>query len=89
MGSARINLTSISGASLSEFSRLEEAGTDGGHSGPRDLGRRGVRPHSHFQEADDGALAFSGDLPARLALAEAEFGQRIRVMLDAQKDGRG
>jgi putative flavoprotein involved in K+ transport len=60
------------------------SGNDGGHSiRLRDLGRQGVRLHGHFEGADDGGLVFSDDLPARLALAEAGFGQRMKVMLDA------
>jgi putative flavoprotein involved in K+ transport len=59
------------------------SGNDGGHSiHLRELGRRGVRLHGHFEGTDDGVLAFSDDLPARLALVEAAFGQRMK-MLDA------
>jgi putative flavoprotein involved in K+ transport len=60
------------------------SGNDGGHSiHLRDLGRRGVRLHGHFEGADDGVLTFSDDLAARLALVETGFGQRMQVMLDA------
>lgn len=59
------------------------SGNDGGHSiHLRELGRRGVRLHGHFEGTDDGVLAFSDDLTARLALVEAGFGQRMQVMLD-------
>lgn len=60
------------------------SGNDGGHSiRLRELGRRGVRLHGHFEGTDDGVLTFSDDLAARMALAEAGFGQRMQVMLDA------
>ena len=60
------------------------SGNDGGHSiHLRELGRRGLRLHGHFEGTDDGVLAFSDDLPARLTLVEAAFGQRMRMMLDA------
>ena len=60
------------------------SGNDGGHSiRLRELGRRGVRLHGRFGGTDDGGLVFSDDLPARLALAESAFGQRMQVMLDA------
>ncbi|NUU32675.1 hypothetical protein [Arthrobacter sp. C9C5] len=49
----------------------------------RDLGRRGIRLHGRLEGTDDGALAFSEDLPSRLALVEAGFGQRQRRMVDA------
>jgi putative flavoprotein involved in K+ transport len=60
------------------------SGANGGHDiHLRDLGRRGVRLHGHLQEVDDGDLVFSDDLPARLALVEAGFGQRLQPMFDA------
>ncbi|MFE4541611.1 flavin-containing monooxygenase [Arthrobacter sp. NPDC056727] len=60
------------------------SGNDGGHSiHLRELGRRGVRLHGHFEGTDDGVLAFSDDLTARLAMVETGFGQRMQVMLDA------
>jgi putative flavoprotein involved in K+ transport len=60
------------------------SGNDGGHSiRLRDLGRRGVRLHGHFEGPDDDVLTFSDDLPVRLALAESAFGQRMKVILDA------
>ena len=60
------------------------SGNGGGHSiHLRDLGRRGVRLHGRFEGTDDGALVFSDDLPARLALAEAGFGARLGRMADA------
>ena len=60
------------------------SGNDGGHSiRLRDLGRRGVRLHGHFEGTDDGVITFSDDLAARLALVESAFGQRMKVMLDA------
>jgi putative flavoprotein involved in K+ transport len=60
------------------------SGNDGGHSiRLRDLGRRGVRLHGHFEETDDGVITFSDDLAARMALVESAFGQRMKVMLDA------
>nr|WP_142045569.1 NAD(P)/FAD-dependent oxidoreductase [Arthrobacter sp. SLBN-100] len=56
------------------------SGNDGGHSiHVRELGRRGVRLHGRFEGADDGVLAFSDDLPERLALVEAGFSQRLRL----------
>jgi putative flavoprotein involved in K+ transport len=56
------------------------SGNDGGHSiHVRELGRRGVRLHGRFEGADDGVLAFSDDLPARLALVESGFVQRLRL----------
>ncbi|MFF2031052.1 flavin-containing monooxygenase [Arthrobacter sp. NPDC058192] len=59
------------------------SGNDGGHSiHLRELGRRGVRLHGHFEGTDDGALVFSDDLPERLALVESAFGQRMKPMLD-------
>ena len=60
------------------------SGNDGGHSiRLRELGRSGVRLHGHFEGTDDGVLTFSDDLAARMALAEAGFGQRMQAMLDA------
>ncbi len=60
------------------------SGNDGGHSiHLRDLGRRGVRLHGHFEGLDDGVLAFSDDLPERLVMVEAGFGQRLKPMADA------
>ncbi|MFE5838822.1 flavin-containing monooxygenase [Arthrobacter sp. NPDC056493] len=60
------------------------SGNDGGHSiRLRDLGRRGVRLHGHFEGTDDGVITFSDDLAARIALTEQAFGQRMQVMLDA------
>ena len=60
------------------------SGNDGGHSiRLRELGRRGVRLHGHFEGTEGGVLAFSDDLPARLAMVEAGFGQRMQLMLDA------
>lgn len=60
------------------------SGNDGGHSiRVRDLGRRGVRLHGRFEGIDDGVLAFSDDLPERLAMVEAGFGQRLKLMADA------
>ncbi|AUZ33912.1 FAD-dependent oxidoreductase [Arthrobacter sp. PGP41] len=60
------------------------SGNEGGHSiRVRDLGRRGVRLHGRFEGIDDGVLAFSDDLPERLALVEAGFGQRLKLMADA------
>jgi putative flavoprotein involved in K+ transport len=60
------------------------SGNDGGHSiRLRDLGRRGVRLHGHFEGTDDGVITFSDDLAARMALVESAFGQRMKVMLDA------
>jgi putative flavoprotein involved in K+ transport len=60
------------------------SGNDGGHSiHLRDLGRRGVRLHGHLEAADDGDLFFSDDLPERLGLVEAGFGQRLKLMADA------
>lgn len=60
------------------------SGADGGHDiHLRDLGRRGVRLHGHLEAADDGGLVFSDDLPERLALVEAGFGQRLQPMIDA------
>jgi putative flavoprotein involved in K+ transport len=38
--------------------------------------------HGRFEEADDGGLVFSDDLPARLALVEAGFGSRLGRMAD-------
>ncbi|KUM32477.1 flavin-containing monooxygenase [Arthrobacter sp. EPSL27] len=60
------------------------SGNGGGHSiHVRDLGRRGVRLHGRFEGTDDGVLVFSDDLPARLALVEAGFRQRLGRMADA------
>jgi putative flavoprotein involved in K+ transport len=60
------------------------SGNDGGHSiHLRDLGRRGVRLHGHLEAADDGELLFTDDLPQRLAMVEAGFGQRLKLMADA------
>ncbi|MET4145493.1 NAD(P)/FAD-dependent oxidoreductase [Arthrobacter sp. UYCo732] len=60
------------------------SGNGGGHSiHVRDLGRRGVQLHGRFEGTDDGGLVFSDDLPARLALVEAGFGQRLGRMTDA------
>ncbi|AXJ10241.1 NAD(P)/FAD-dependent oxidoreductase [Arthrobacter sp. PM3] len=60
------------------------SGNDGGHSiHIRELGRRGVRLHGRFEGTDDGVLTFSDDLPARLALVEAGFGQRMGRLADA------
>lgn len=60
------------------------SGNGGGHSiHLRDLGRRGVRLHGRFEGTDDGALVFSDDLPARLALVEAGFRERLGRMADA------
>jgi putative flavoprotein involved in K+ transport len=60
------------------------SGNDGGHGiRVRDLGRRGVRLHGRFEGTDDGVLTFSDDLPARLAMVEAGFGQRMKAMFDA------
>jgi putative flavoprotein involved in K+ transport len=59
------------------------SGNDGGHTiRLRDLGRRGVRLHGHYEETDDGAITFSDDLAARIALTESAFRQRMQVMLD-------
>lgn len=60
------------------------SGIDGGHSiHLRDLGRRGVRLHGHLETAGDGELRFSADLPERLTMVEAGFGQRLKLMADA------
>ena len=60
------------------------SGNGGGHSiHLRGLGRRGVRLHGRFEGAGDGVLAFSDDLPERLAMVEAGFGQRLKAMADA------
>ncbi|HEU4668662.1 MAG TPA: NAD(P)/FAD-dependent oxidoreductase [Arthrobacter sp.] len=60
------------------------SGNDGGHSiRVRDLGRRGVRLHGRFEGTDGGVLAFSDDLPERLAMVGAGFGQRLKLMADA------
>ncbi|UKA55536.1 NAD(P)/FAD-dependent oxidoreductase [Arthrobacter sp. FW305-BF8] len=60
------------------------SGNAGGHSiRLRDLGRRGVRLHGHYEGTDDGAITFSDDLAARIALTESAFGQRMQVMLDS------
>jgi putative flavoprotein involved in K+ transport len=56
------------------------SGNDGGHGiRVRELGRRGVRLHGRFEGADDGVLAFSDDLPERLALVESGFALRLRL----------
>lgn len=66
------------------------SGNDGGHSiHLRGLGRRGVRLHGRFEGADDGVIAFSDDLPERLAMVEAGFGQRLKVMADAYIQAAG
>ncbi|MDR7161330.1 NAD(P)/FAD-dependent oxidoreductase [Arthrobacter sp. BE255] len=66
------------------------SGNDGGHSVHlRELGRRGVRLHGRFEGADDGVLAFSDDLPERLAMVEAGFGQRLKAMTDAYIEKAG
>jgi putative flavoprotein involved in K+ transport len=60
------------------------SGNDGGHSiHLRDLGRRGVQLHGHLETAADGDLHFTDDLPARLAMVEAGFGQRLKLLADA------
>jgi putative flavoprotein involved in K+ transport len=60
------------------------SGNDGGHSiHQRELGRRGMRLHGRFEGADDGVLVFSDDIPGRLELVEAGFGQRLQLMADA------
>jgi putative flavoprotein involved in K+ transport len=60
------------------------SGNDGGHSiHLRELGRRGVRLHGHLEAADGGDLLFTDDLPERLAMVEAGFGQRLKLMADA------
>jgi putative flavoprotein involved in K+ transport len=60
------------------------SGNDGGHGiRLRDLGRRGVRLHGHYEGTDGGVITFSDDLAARIALTESAFGQRMQVMLDA------
>ncbi|MDF9751531.1 hypothetical protein [Arthrobacter sp. ES3-54] len=54
------------------------------------MSRRGVRPQrSTGEDRTTASPAFGGDLPARLAQAEAGFGQRMKVMLDARKGMRG
>ncbi|MFF2317482.1 flavin-containing monooxygenase [Arthrobacter sp. NPDC058097] len=66
------------------------SGNDGGHSiRLRDLGRRGVRLHGHYEGTDDGVVTFSDDLAARIALTESAFGQRMQVMLDAYISAAG
>ena len=47
------------------------------------------RLHGCFEGADDGALAFSDDLPARLELVEAGFGQRLKLMAGAYIEAAG
>ncbi|MDE8667631.1 NAD(P)/FAD-dependent oxidoreductase [Pseudarthrobacter sp. H3Y2-7] len=61
------------------------SGNDGGHSiHLRELGRRGMQLHGHLETADgDGGLRFTDDLPERLAMVEAGFGQRLKVLADA------
>ncbi|WP_284981189.1 NAD(P)/FAD-dependent oxidoreductase [Arthrobacter sp. efr-133-TYG-118] len=60
------------------------SGTDGGHDiHLRELGRKGIRLHGHLEAADDGELTFTDDLPERLAIVEAGFGQRMGRALDA------
>ena len=60
------------------------SGTDGGHDiHLRELGRQGIRLHGHLEAADDGELTFTDDLPERLAIVEAGFGQRMGRALDA------
>jgi len=60
------------------------SGNDGGHGiRLRDLGRRGVRLHGHYEGTEDGTITFSDDLAARIALTESAFRQRMQVMLDA------
>ncbi|NUT72216.1 NAD(P)/FAD-dependent oxidoreductase [Pseudarthrobacter sp. C4D7] len=60
------------------------SGTEGGHSVRlRGLGQRGVRLHGRFEGADQGVLAFTDDLPQRLALVEAGFSQRLQRLADA------
>ncbi|WP_255767715.1 flavin-containing monooxygenase [Pseudarthrobacter sulfonivorans] len=60
------------------------SGNDGGHSiHLRDLGRRGVRLHGRLEAADGGDLLFSDDLPERLAMVEAGFGQRLKLLADS------
>jgi putative flavoprotein involved in K+ transport len=66
------------------------SGNDGGHSiHLRELGRRGVRLHGRFEGADDAGITFSDDLPGRLAMVEAGFGQRLKVMADAYIEAAG
>lgn len=60
------------------------SGTDGGHSiHLRELGRRGIHLHGHFEAVDDGAITFTDDLPQRLAAVESAFGQRTGKAIDA------
>lgn len=60
------------------------SGNGGGHSVHlRGLGRRGVRLHGRFEGTDGGVLVFTDDLPQRLALVEAGFGQRLGMLADA------
>ncbi|MEV8041862.1 NAD(P)/FAD-dependent oxidoreductase [Arthrobacter sp. NPDC080082] len=60
------------------------SGNGGGHSiHLRGLGRRGVRLHGRFEGTDDDGLVFSDDLPARLALVETGFRERLGRMVDA------
>lgn len=66
------------------------SGNDGGHSiHLRELGRRGVRLHGRFEGTDDGVLVFSDDLPGRLEMVEAGFGQRLKLMADAYIEAAG
>ncbi|MHC6591656.1 flavin-containing monooxygenase [Arthrobacter sp. C152] len=60
------------------------SGNGGGHSVHlRGLGRRGVRLHGRFEGTDGGTVVFTDDLPQRLAMVEAGFGQRLKVLADA------
>ncbi|MFJ6156569.1 flavin-containing monooxygenase [Pseudarthrobacter sp. NPDC092184] len=66
------------------------SGNDGGHSiHLRELGRRGVRLHGHLEGTDNGVLVFSDDLPGRLAMVEAGFSQRLKLMADAYIEAAG
>ena len=66
------------------------SGNGGGHSVHlRGLGRRGVRLHGRFEGIDGGALVFTDDLPQRLALVEAGFGQRLKMLADAYISAAG
>ncbi|MDT0169701.1 NAD(P)/FAD-dependent oxidoreductase [Pseudarthrobacter sp. BRE9] len=60
------------------------SGNGGGHSVHlRGLGRRGVRLHGRFEGLHDDDLVFTDDLPQRLGLVEAGFGQRLKLLADA------
>ena len=60
------------------------SGNGGGHSVHlRGLGRRGVRLHGRFEGMHRGVMVFTDDLPQRLALVEAGFGQRLKMLSDA------